>query len=525
MKQFWANAFAPPGADDPRVRLGSSILFPVSIGHAIFVVLMVLADETGDAWPVVLGIAAVQFGLSLPLGVKLSDPRSYPYANVGLALLNFGGGAAIPIACGGYPTLMWMTSLFGVLPAAFFVGRAGAFINGLVAFAGMLIPHTRQMEATVIVGAGANALTVMVLGLVATPLFELVSRAEAKQREAAKELEKANADLELALSTSRREAEQKLLLNEMDDMIQSCVESSEALSILAGFGSRLFPDHAGALFTYRNSRDSLELAVCWGAMEPLRTQTFHPDDCWALRRGQPHLSDLGTPEANCRHIDAERGGNALCVPMMAQGEVLGVFQLRTEGQEKVDRTLAVTVARDGALGLANLRMRETLRNQALRDGLTQLFNRRYFDEALPREIHRALRRGQPLAVVMLDIDHFKTFNDTHGHAAGDLVLREVGAFLASHTRKEDLACRYGGEEFALVLPDTPLEAAIERAEALRRGLSSLRVQQDKRPLGRLTISAGVAAMPEIPAEDVVQVADSLLYRAKAEGRNRVIAAA
>jgi diguanylate cyclase (GGDEF)-like protein len=213
--------------------------------------------------------------------------------------------------------------------------------------------------------------------------------------------------------------------------------------------------------------------------------------------------------------------------MMAQGEALGVLHLAaneaqahlTEAQQR----LAQAVAEQLSLALANLKLRETLRLQSIRDVLTGLFNRRYLEETLEREILRAARNKGPLGVIICDIDHFKRFNDTFGHEAGDVLLHELGNYLLTRTRGADIACRYGGEEFTLVLTEASLEATRRRAEELRVGISNLRVQYRGQPLGPITFSLGVAVFPDhgLNRDALLRTADAALYRAKAEGRDRV----
>ncbi len=172
---------------------------------------------------------------------------------------------------------------------------------------------------------------------------------------------------------------------------------------------------------------------------------------------------------------------------------------------------------------ANLRLQKTLRVQAVRDPLTGLFNRRYLEETFERELRRAERARKPLGVIMLDLDHFKAFNDTFGHAAGDAILRFLGQFLLSRSRREDVACRYGGEEFVLIFPDASLDTTARRAEQLRAEARSLQVLHHGHPLGNVTISVGVAAFPEqgSTTATLLRAADEALYRAKTEGRDRV----
>ena len=186
----------------------------------------------------------------------------------------------------------------------------------------------------------------------------------------------------------------------------------------------------------------------------------------------------------------------------------------------------MTLAEHIGLALANLQLREPLHSQSVRDPLTGLFNRRYLEESLQREVSRAKRSKRPLGIVMLDLDNFKPFNDRLGHEAGDNVLREVGRFLQSHVRGDDIACRYGGEEFTLLLPEASLEVVRARAEHLRERIKQLQVDYHGQLLGPLTVSLGVAILPDHggSAEAVLQAADAALYRAKTDGRERVVVA-
>ncbi len=169
---------------------------------------------------------------------------------------------------------------------------------------------------------------------------------------------------------------------------------------------------------------------------------------------------------------------------------------------------------------ANLR----LHDEAVRDALTGLYNRRYLEESLDREMSRATRSGRPIGVMMIDIDHFKQCNDTFGHVAGDAVLHAVGQYLLSLTRGEDILCRYGGEEFVLVMTNASARAVWERAEALRVGVQELKVEHESRQIGPVTLSIGIALLPDHGESwrAVLPAADAALYQAKQAGRNRVV---
>jgi diguanylate cyclase (GGDEF)-like protein len=280
----------------------------------------------------------------------------------------------------------------------------------------------------------------------------------------------------------------------------------------------------------------VECVASWGSPPPAE-EVFTPDDCWALRRGRPHLIEGPDAHLVCRHVGLPAPAADMCVPLMAQSTALGLLHLVEHRSQRPDhelgphhvlarRQLAFTVADQVALALTNLRLQERLRDQAIRDPLTSLFNRRYMEESLERELRRAQRRSMPLGVIMIDIDHFKRFNDTFGHAAGDTLLREIGGLLQKHTRGEDIACRYGGEEFTLILLEASAGDTEHRAALLREEAGRLQVEYGHQPLGNITISVGVAVFPDhgSTVESLLKASDAALYRAKAGGRDRVMVA-
>jgi len=346
------------------------------------------------------------------------------------------------------------------------------------------------------------------------------------------QLNVANAQLMGWVGELERRSEQIHLLSQMGELLQSCLTADEAYAVLGEALAQIFPDAACTLYVLNASRTYAEALVSTDDRSS-GAAIFRPDECWALRRGRLHLVRSARSALRCRHAQTEQA-LYVCVPMMAQGEATGVLHVRFAGADTLNdpavietkQRLAQTVAEQTALALANLRLRETLRDQAIRDQLTGLYNRRYMEESLVREVHRATRAGTGLGVLMLDIDHFKRFNDTYGHPAGDLLLREVCLYLQEHVRGEDIACRYGGEEITLILPDVTTEEACARAEDLRCGVRALIVQHRGEALGGVTVSIGVATMPQhgTTAEALLQAADAALYRAKTLGRDRVVVA-
>jgi diguanylate cyclase (GGDEF)-like protein len=350
------------------------------------------------------------------------------------------------------------------------------------------------------------------------------------------ELTDVNNRLAGILERAQERADEIARLAELSQLLQTCQLPDEAYRVIERAAPALVRK-SGGLFLV-NAAGVLENQALWGDVANM-DRMFGPVDCWALRRNRVHEAGLDRSSPRCGHLLGMQDMHTTCVPLTAQGESLGVLVLieplamaeraarDQDADEQADRrrTLAAT-AEQIALALANLRLRDTLKSQSIRDPLTGLFNRRFLEESLERECRRAVRASRPLSVMMLDIDHFKRFNDTFGHDAGDAVLREVGAVLRSFFRGEDVACRYGGEEFALVLTDTSAEGSLARASQLREQVHQLSLSFRRQALGPVTISVGIATLPlhATTADALLRVADKALYRAKHEGRDRVVLA-
>jgi diguanylate cyclase (GGDEF)-like protein len=316
-------------------------------------------------------------------------------------------------------------------------------------------------------------------------------------------------------------------LGNMVRLLQTCATPAEMLDVAAKELPRLFGGDAGALYVLDPANKLLAAAASWGPAPPT-APTFTPDDCWALRLGRPHV--VAEPRLDghlCRHVQDSHSAYA-CVPLIVQGETLGVLHLRCAAEQLAEehRPFLLTVAENLALALANVRLREALRQQAIRDPLTGLYNRRFMEETLERELHLAARGARSLAVVMSDIDHFKELNDRFGHEAGDMILRELARFLKARMRGSDFACRYGGEEMLVILSATTLHEAAGFAEALRAAVRVMVAHEHERTIGPVTISLGVAASPVhgTTSAALLRAADAALYQAKAQGRDRVVVA-
>lgn len=309
------------------------------------------------------------------------------------------------------------------------------------------------------------------------------------------------------------------LLNQMSEHLQSCDRLEQAVELIAKYVPLITNVEHGIVYLAAAGTTALHSAAVWG--EPAyKPHTLPHDFAPPLPHGRPTL---------VRHTMFEELApyklRPMSMPLLAQNEVIGllVVFVPQEPTAKSCTTLLVAVAEQIALVVSNIRLRETLQRQALIDPLTNLYNRRYLSHALEREIYKAKRHGASLGVVMLDIDHFKRFNDAYGHAAGDYVLQTVSAWLQSRIRLGDVVCRYGGEELTLIMPDASLPHVHHRAEQLRREISVMYVEHEGVSLGRVTVSFGLAVFPDHAStpDALLRAADEALYRAKQLGRNRV----
>jgi len=342
--------------------------------------------------------------------------------------------------------------------------------------------------------------------------------AEAKLRDANTNLDRWARDLEQSNF-------QITLLNEMGDLLQSCHSADEVYRVAIRFAKQLFANDCGGIFVQHAEKNLLQAVALCGELMPLE-QIFAPNDCWALRRNRTNFARDENSEMVCRHVQ-QNVAASLCIPLVAQNETIGLFHLiAPQSSPAISDSralLAETFANRLALTLSNLRLQNVLHEQAVRDQLTGLFNRRYFEETLEREFLRAQRGDHPLAMLMLDLDHLKNINDTLGHEAGDAALIALGAVLKNQTRGSDVACRYGGDEFMIILNETTRDDARKRAEQIHHAIRQLDTQYAGTRIGALSVSIGIASFPEngMDTAALLRAADAALYRAKADGRNRV----
>jgi diguanylate cyclase (GGDEF)-like protein len=303
---------------------------------------------------------------------------------------------------------------------------------------------------------------------------------------------------------------------------------AEIFAAVQNYAGFLFPDEAGALYLMNETRDAVTRGPHWGSLAS-DAASFPLEECWALRRGTAFPVSPASQGLICGHAACcgGREGKYVCQPLVAQNNLLGLLYREASGPDFVPGTdqLATMLAEQVSLAIANLQLREQLRSQAIRDQLTGLYNRRFLEDALTRETGRAARSGEPVAVAILDVDHFKRINDTHGHEAGDAVLRELGQVLQKTIRKTDIVGRFGGEEFLMLLPGADVEVAQARTLGVLEAVRAMEVAIPAgAPLRNITASIGVAVMPlhVVNGSALVAAADAALYQAKGQGRNRVV---
>ena len=314
------------------------------------------------------------------------------------------------------------------------------------------------------------------------------------------------------------------ILQTFGGLLNACSTMAEAGQVMNVIIPKLLPEFKGSISIIKSSRNRLDTIATWGG-EWIGADHFAPNECWALRKGHQHLSTDHGIQIACQHWSEEPIEQTLCIPLLAQGETIGVlhFVMPQSVDFEQNQAMAHAIAEQIGLTLANIQLRDNLREQAIRDPLTGLFNRRYMTEALDQSHSRAERTGTHIAIMMIDLDHFKLFNDNFGHDAGDHVLKAVSQVLIDSLRREDIACRYGGEEFCIVCPSTDEQQCLQIAERIGQGIRSLELNMNELSLGTVTTSIGIAIYPNHAKtmDEVISIADDALYLAKKNGRDRV----
>jgi diguanylate cyclase (GGDEF)-like protein/PAS domain S-box-containing protein len=323
------------------------------------------------------------------------------------------------------------------------------------------------------------------------------------------------------------------VLNEMGNRLEACRSPEEAYPAISEQMEKLIPVSTGKLFLFDESRHRLNAVAHWGT-DPAGADSFLPEECRGILSGQPYLVNAEKPEKYCPHVNVTSGEEpvSMCLPLISHGETTGLLHLRGKREQgtgalpDLKQQMAVMAAEHITLALANLSLRESLRLQSIHDALTGLYNRRYLEESLIHELARTKRRETALGVIMMDVDRLKQVNDTYGHEAGDALLQLLSNWLQSNVRRGDISCRYGGDEFVVILPDASLEDTILRARQICEGIRTLKVEHQGRSLGRMSVSVGVAGFPKHgeTRDQLLEAVDAALYKAKEQGRDCVAVA-
>jgi diguanylate cyclase (GGDEF)-like protein len=510
---------------------------------------LIIADSTG----VVLGSApdASWVGKTLPeghLGVLharsngLTDmpgldgkPRMFAYVPADSALsgglyVAFGVERGVALAKVNATTYRSGGLIVGGVLIAILVTRIIGYVFVRRPFAALLAAvrawENGDWTARVSIGRDAGECTVMAHAF--NEMAETVSRELAERKSAEALLAQSNAELVDRGHALGRQTARIATLATMSQRLQGCASEKEFAECVTCFAPLILPGVPGALYLFSDAKSHLHVVATWhdpaGAIPE-----FASDDCWGLRRGQVHSVADAHDDVACAHVNGRSVAGSSCRPLIAHGEAIGLVYLEWRGasagaaiDEATNNDLDV-FTESLALALANHRLRESLRDQSIRDPLTGLYNRRYLQEVLELDFARASRTGESFSLIMADLDHFKGFNDHFGHDAGDHILTRFANVLASQIRKGDMACRFGGEEFLVLIRGAGAADAAARADQICAGTRALQAQFHGKSLGPVTVSIGVASAPEHASdpESLFAAADAALYAAKRAGRDRV----
>jgi len=392
---------------------------------------------------------------------------------------------------------------------------------------------TRRTDATKFTGSRTLLISVAFTGLsliVILVLFGFLLRDALHRRRYEEQLSEANEKLGGTIRALERQARESDLLTAARDELQLCMNADQAQHSAARYLAQLLPGTSGGICLINESRQMVEVEATWNSATSLQ-DGFPPDACCGLRSGRMRWRRPSQSEVHCKHFTGSAPENYICLPLVAHGETLGMVYVECGSAgiaAMVDANLRALqqMVELASIRIAGLNLSTILEHQSIRDSLTNVFNRRFMEIALDRELRRAIRHRKPLSVLMLDIDRFKELNDTYGHEAGDVVLREVAALMRHAVRSEDTICRYGGEEFVVILPELGIDDALSRAESIRHLVSELRLYHRGEALREITISIGISVHPQNgeSADQLLGLADRALYEAKHLGRNRVVLA-
>jgi len=354
-----------------------------------------------------------------------------------------------------------------------------------------------------------------------------------KRIEAEKVAELARKDLENAFKVLKEHDEIISIINEMSNILQLSNSLEETLSLIGKYCTRLLPFAAGIIYVLNPSHNYLESLTEWNHPD-IEEKVIFPDQCWGLREGKVYRYLNDKKNIACKHAIGKTGTPYyICIPLLGHNEIIGLLYLEIKGLKSMtdnaihefinqNELLITTLASNISISITNIKLRDSLRMRALHDPLTGLYNRLYLNESLNKDIQRAKRQNITLAIIMMDVDHFKEVNDTFGHEAGDFVLKEVSNLILKNTRKSDIVCRYGGEEFLLMYYDVSQDSALKAIEQLRVDISKMNLTLGTQSIRTITASFGLSIYPTHgeTSSELISAADKALYQSKESGRNK-----
>ncbi|MEH1999656.1 MAG: diguanylate cyclase [Nostoc sp.] len=341
------------------------------------------------------------------------------------------------------------------------------------------------------------------------------------------EAQRSLTDLNRQLEEKTLELEVKkqelIYLSDMADMLYSCESEDEVYQVVALTCSKLFPNMSGSIYIIANSKNYVQINCIWGG-ERSSKEIFLQSECWALRRGKLNLLSPRNSGLVCSHLIQPVSGAHLCVPLFGEGEVVGVLHIYAlEKISPEDQQITEIIARTLGFALNNLSIKQRLTYDNLRDGMTQLFNQSYMQTITEQRLAEAERSGEPLSIIFLDIDNFKFYNSRYGHLTANIVLQGLAKLLLKSIRSFDIACRWGGEEFVIVMPKMTLETLRKRVEQIRVDVEQMQLKDGDQTLESITASFGIAVSePGITVKDFLNRANQAMLEAKRTGKNRVI---
>lgn len=496
-----------------------------------FVVVAATAEASLALSPNSDSISGTAFSLILlslaVLSFFLFSKRTDTWTKLFVPLFYSGSVLALVIATGSSSSGIGLVMLLSVVWTALYLEIWQSIVVVAVVVACEFVTSIVPADLTDSIRARRVVIYLLVSSLIVYTVHEVRSRVArvSAQRELL------NDGMQLTIGALEENLRNASVLGHLVDMLNSCNSREEAYEVIQHAAQSMFVS-GGTVSAFDSSNNELETKCAWGGFSS-EPEPFSTEDCWALRRGHDYESRDG--EISCDHLRNSGAIHTLCRPLLAQGEVMGVLTITMpEPQPQLANIVgiidplpqtALLFGEQISIWMANFNLREILRHQSIRDPLTNLFNRRFLEETLAREISKTARSLEEISIIQIDIDNFKDFNDGHGHSVGDSALVAISEVILALFRGSDVPCRSGGEEFTVLLPNCSWEDASNRCKELQRRVAEIRIST---PLSRTllhppTLSIGIATSPEhgFASDTLLRSADVALYAAKSGGRNRI----